>query len=565
MDIKEQNINFENFGLAEELLRSLDEQGLSVPTEIQSQVIPSAIKGGDVVAQAPTGTGKTLAFLLPILQRLDREDDCVQAVILCPTRELVIQICEVLQRLVKYYERVRIAGLYGGQNIQKQLFCLRKKPQIVVGTPGRMLDHLDRRTLRLSDVKVFVLDECDEMLDMGFRGDIEKINGKIGDCQRLCFSATIPKNIRDFIEHITSSPEYIKTTLGGEEIPKIRQFYSVVKDAQRVGAALKIIDSENYGVVMIFCNTKTRADKVCYALTSKGRSAAVIHSDLPQSARTQIIKRFKAKEISILVATDVAARGLDVDGVQAIINFDPPTDCDFYVHRIGRTARADKDGAAYTLIDSSQVGYVPSYQKVSDNALQYKDLGAVSDSFTLPKDASNKLRDFHDNQSRFFINAGKRDLLDKDSFIKLILSVTQLKIYEIADVKIRDTYSFVSVVKGGESKIFKLKGVKLGNRELNVQQAKEEEKTNSSDSRSAAAKKSFGPKNKSRIAKKSDDRAAKKKGAGSVRSDAPGRKRADGGKKQKPPQSRKGKLSALFEDELNYSYKQTAKRGGKKN
>ncbi len=460
-----------------EVLKGLEEQGVVEPTDIQREVIPIALGHGDIVAQAPTGTGKTLAFVLPMLAKIDRDSSKVQALVLCPTRELVIQICEVIQNACKYYERVRVAGLYGGQNIQRQLFCLRKKPQIVVGTPGRLLDHIDRRTLKLSDVNYFVLDECDEMLDMGFRGDIEKIDANISkSCQRLCFSATIPKAIKGLIEKLLKTPAYVKTSLDGEDTPKIKQYYSIIKDSQRVGALLKVIDENSYKFVIAFCNTKTRADKLFAALKAKGRRVAMLHGDLRQSERTQILKRFKARELDILVATDVASRGIDIDGVEAIFNFDPPTDEDFYVHRIGRTARASKDGTAYTFIDSNQVGYIPSYQRKVGNALEFIDLGVISDSFTLPKDGSNKLKDVHDNQSRFFLNVGKRDLLDKDSLVKLLIKFTPLKIYDIADVKIRDTYSFVSVIKGKEGGIFKLKGTVLGKREVTVQEAKEEEK-----------------------------------------------------------------------------------------
>ncbi|MDE5756723.1 MAG: DEAD/DEAH box helicase [Clostridia bacterium] len=542
---------FQSFGLTSEIIKSLDEQGIVSPTDIQREVIPFALKDGDIVAQAPTGTGKTLAFVLPMLAKIDRDASCVQALVLCPTRELVIQICEVIQNACKYYERVRVAGLYGGQNIQRQLFCLRKKPQIVVGTPGRLLDHIDRRTLKLSDVNYLVLDECDEMLDMGFRGDIEKIDGKVGEAQRLCFSATIPQSIKTLIEKLLHNPTFVKTLVDGEDTPKIEQYYCVVKDAQRLGAMLKIIDGHKYDFVIAFCNTKTRADKLFGALKSKGREVALLHGDLRQSERTQILKRFKAKELKILVATDVASRGLDIDGVQAIINFDPPTDEDFYVHRIGRTARASKEGVAYTLIDSSQVGYIPSYQRKVDNALKYMDIGVISDSFTMPKDGSNKLKDFHDNQSRFFLNVGKRDLLDKDSLTKLLLTYTPLKIYEIADLKIRDTYSFVSVIKGCEGKLFKLKGVVLGKREVAIQDARDEEKPQKQNA--PMQKKSESKSAKGKTGKNADgkkDKSSKSKNSTS---------------KNKPhTQSNKSRLTQLFEDELNYSAKYAHKKNGKK-
>ncbi len=539
--------------LPAEVLKGLEEQGVVEPTDIQREVIPIALGHGDIVAQAPTGTGKTLAFVLPMLAKIDRDSSKVQALILCPTRELVIQICEVIQNACKYYERVRVAGLYGGQNIQRQLFCLRKKPQIVVGTPGRLLDHIDRRTLKLSDVNYFVLDECDEMLDMGFRGDIEKIDANISkSSQRLCFSATIPKAIKGLIEKLLKTPAYVKTSLDGEDTPKIKQYYSIIKDSQRVGALLKVIDENSYKFVIAFCNTKTRADKLFAALKSKGGRVAMLHGDLRQSERTQILKRFKARELDILVATDVASRGIDIDGVEAIFNFDPPTDEDFYVHRIGRTARASKDGTAYTFIDSNQVGYIPSYQRKVGNALEFIDLGVISDSFTLPKDGSNKLKDVHDNQSRFFLNVGKRDLLDKDSLVKLLIKFTPLKIYDIADVKIRDTYSFVSVIKGKEGGIFKLKGTVLGKREVTVQEAKEEEKPACKD-KSAPS----GVKQKDRTFDKNGKKPRPADKNSKARSDKAGKAKNGGAKKDKKsqPKSRKSKLSAMFEDELNNSYK----------
>ncbi len=539
--------------LPAEVLKGLEEQGVVEPTDIQREVIPIALGYGDIVAQAPTGTGKTLAFVLPMLAKIDRDSSKVQALVLCPTRELVIQICEVIQNACKYYERVRVAGLYGGQNIQRQLFCLRKKPQIVVGTPGRLLDHIDRRTLKLSDVNYFVLDECDEMLDMGFRGDIEKIDANISkSSQRLCFSATIPKAIKGLIEKLLKTPAYVKTSLDGEDTPKIKQYYSIIKDSQRVGALLKVIDENSYKFVIAFCNTKTRADKLFAALKAKGRRVAMLHGDLRQSERTQILKRFKARELDILVATDVASRGIDIDGVEAIFNFDPPTDEDFYVHRIGRTARASKDGTAYTFIDSNQVGYIPSYQRKVGNALEFIDLGVISDSFTLPKDGSNKLKDVHDNQSRFFLNVGKRDLLDKDSLVKLLIKFTPLKIYDIADVKIRDTYSFVSVIKGKEGGIFKLKGTVLGKREVTVQEAKEEEKPACKD-KSAPS----GVKQKDRTFDKNGKKPRPADKNSKARSDKAGKAKNGGAKKDKKsqPKSRKSKLSAMFEDELNNSYK----------
>lgn len=556
---------FRRFDIPEDILKALYEEGIVTSTPVQSEVIPLVLEGKDVVAKAPTGTGKTLAFALPLLKAIDRDANGVQALIMCPTRELVIQICEVFQGLVKYYERVRIAGLYGGQNIQRQLFCLRKKPQIVVGTPGRLLDHLDRRTLKLADVEYFVLDEADEMLDMGFRGDIEKVAEKLGKCQKLCFSATLPQAIRQLTDNLLCDPAYVETKVDGNSVPDIKQYYTVLKDSQRVGAMLGIIDREKYDKVIVFCNTKIRADKLGDALVGKKIQATVIHGDLKQSERTQIIKRFKAGQLNILVATDVAARGLDIDDVQAVINFDPPTDKEFYVHRIGRTARNEKKGAAYTFVDSTQVGYVPSYQKASGDKLEYKELFNISDSYTLPKDSSNKMADFHDNESRYFLNVGKRDLLDKDSLTKLLLTSTPLKIYEIADIKIRDTYSFVSVIKGNEKKLFKLQGITLGNRKVNIQEAIEEEKPQK-QSDFKRKEKSEGKKSGASSAKGGKD--AREKSSANARSanrnsKVKGAKGKSGGKSKKSV-SNKMRFAQEYASELAYSAKKHGGGRGKK-
>lgn len=556
---------FRRFDIPEDILKALDEEGIVTPTPVQSEVIPLVLEGKDVVAKAPTGTGKTLAFALPLLKAIDRDANGVQALIMCPTRELVIQICEVFQGLVKYYERVRIAGLYGGQNIQRQLFCLRKKPQIVVGTPGRLLDHLDRRTLKLADVEYFVLDEADEMLDMGFRGDIEKVAEKLGKCQKLCFSATLPQAIRQLTDNLLCDPAYVETKVDGNSVPDIKQYYTVLKDSQRVGAMLGIIDREKYDKVIVFCNTKVRADKLGDALVGKKIQATVIHGDLKQSERTQIIKRFKAGQLNILVATDVAARGLDIDDVQAVINFDPPTDKEFYVHRVGRTARNEKKGAAYTFVDSTQVGYIPSYQKASGDKLEYKELFNISDSYTLPKDSSNKMADFHDNESRYFLNVGKRDLLDKDSLTKLLLTSTPLKIYEIADLKIRDTYSFVSVIKGNEKKLFKLQGITLGNRKVNIQEAIEEEKPQK-QSDFKRKEKSEGKKSGASSAKGGKD--AREKSSANARSEnrdskVKGTKGKSGGKSKKSV-SNKMRFVEEYASELAYSAKKHGGGRGKK-
>ncbi len=468
---------FEQYITDAAILRALQDKNIQSPTPIQAQAIPVAMQGRDIVAKAPTGTGKTLAFVLPMVCGIDREDKHVQAVILCPTRELVIQICEVIQQVCTYYEGVRAAGLYGGQNLQRQLLFLRKKPQILVATPGRMLDHLARRTVRMAHVRYFVLDECDVMLDMGFIKDVEQITSHMpAQMQRSVYSATIPREIESLCGRILQDPVQIVATRDGSDLPDIAQYFAIVKDNARVGVVTELIERNAYRRVMVFCNTKIRCERVGTAMQARGVSAQVLHGDLRQSVRTQIMHAFKQGDLRVLVATDVAARGIDVENVDAVFNFDPPTDSDFYLHRIGRTARAEKGGVAYTLIDAAQTGFLPSYQKVSHNALQPLELQFDADAYTLPRDASNRMRDGRADTKRFFINVGSRDGLDKDACIKLVGAKCDIRAWQIVDVKLRDTYGFIEVTTDAQTQIMRLAGVTIGTRKLRIQEANAQDK-----------------------------------------------------------------------------------------
>ena len=484
---------FSDFNINSLIIKALDEQNIVEPTEIQQKVIPLALEGKEVVAKAPTGTGKTLSYALPIIEKVDRESNKIQAIIICPTRELVIQICDVFKMAVKYYESFRVAGIYGGQNFQRQLMFLRKKPQVIIGTPGRILDHLDRHTLKLHETKMLVLDEGDEMFDMGFRADIEKIMSAVPQVttQKMLFSATIPNAIKQVIDEKFKSPEYVETTIQGESIPDIKQYYTMVKDSQRVAALLHIKETNKYRRCIVFCNTKQRADKLYQALKNAKQNVALIHSDIRQNDRTRIMKAFKEGQTEILVATDVAARGIDVDDIKVIFNFDPPSDSDFYIHRIGRTARANSTGAAYTIIDSSQVGFVQAYQTATKNALEYIEMPNLKQNFTLPHDSSNK---FHKVEKagatkRFFLNVGKKDMLDKDALAKLVCVKCGVELYEIVDIKISDTYSFIELGNEKAKSVMKLAGLVLGKRKIVIEEAKEEAPKPKKDSKDKFVKK----------------------------------------------------------------------------
>lgn len=355
----EQEKNEENgeIKLTPEIKKALGELGFSEMTEVQQKTIPAVRTGADVVVKAPTGTGKTFAFGIPIVEGIDRESDKVQAMILAPTRELATQINTELRKLTAFTEGVRTAVVYGGQPIEKQIAALKKKPQIVVGTPGRILDHFGRHTIKTDAVRCAVLDEADKMLDMGFFKDVTKILDKLPKEKQLClFSATITREVmdimwlyqRDAVE-ITVAP-----TEGNE--PKITQYSIFLQRQEKMGALFRILNAYKYDSVIVFCNTKRMTERACRELKQKGYDAEALSSDVNQGMRTKIMDSFKAHTLKILVATDVAARGIDVSNVDAVINYDMPDDNTYYLHRIGRTGRAGKEGVSYVFYDATEYG-----------------------------------------------------------------------------------------------------------------------------------------------------------------------------------------------------------------
>lgn len=494
--------DFKNFGLPQTVLRALDEAGVVSPTEIQQKVIPLATQGEDVIAKAPTGTGKTLSYVLPLLLAADTQSKAVGALVLCPTRELALQIGDVIKSATKYTEGIRSAVLYGGQDIQRQLFMLRKKPQIVVGTVGRVLDHIERRTLKLKELGTLVLDECDVMLDMGFLGDIRKIATQTNTGrQNLVFSATVPKEIEALCRELMNDPVSISAECDGKEVPQVEQYYVLLKDSQRVECLRTLVGKYGLARTIVFCNTKFRAEKLALAMRSKGIECCLLHGDLDQKERNAAMKAYREGKCGMLVTTDVSARGIDVEDVDAVINFDPPADEDYYVHRIGRTARAFRNGAAYTFVEAYQLSYVQAYiRRTGTEIVPLEFEYDCSASYTLPKDGSNKrdaearARD-RENSTRYFINIGKRDMLDKPTLVKLVCSRAGVNEYKILDVKIRDTYSFVQVTQDEAYKVTKLKGLTVGTRKINVELASEagEEKE---DKRLKTAKKERAEKGK---------------------------------------------------------------------
>jgi ATP-dependent RNA helicase DeaD len=342
---------FSDLGISVEILRAVEEMGYTTPSPIQLQAIPFVLEGRDLIGQAQTGTGKTAAFAIPIIDLVDSELNKPQAIILCPTRELAVQVEGEIQKLSKYHRGINSVAIYGGESIDRQIRVLRKGVQIVVGTPGRVQDHINRGTLKLDSIGIIVLDEADEMLDMGFRDDIEAILSEMpAERQTVFFSATMAKPILDLTRKYQTNPEIIKVAKNELTVSKIEQVYYEVKPSLKMELMTRLMNINNYALSVVFCNTKRMTDEVTESLGSRGILAEALHGDLSQAQRDKVMGKFRKGLCSVLVATDVAARGIDVDNVEAVFNYDLPLDEEYYVHRIGRTGRAGKSGTAITFI-----------------------------------------------------------------------------------------------------------------------------------------------------------------------------------------------------------------------
>ena len=346
-----QGVPFDSFGLSEATMRAVRYKGYTVSTPVQAGCIPPMMEGRDVIAKAPTGTGKTMAFGLPIIERINRESEAVQALILAPTRELAMQITEELREVAVCHEGLRVVCLYGGEPIGKQINALKRKPQIVVATPGRLSDHMKRRTVTVKEVQTVVLDEADRMLDMGFIHDVTRILDKIPKRKNLgMFSATISREVMDISWVYQRDPEEITVQATKENKPDILQYRLEVDQSEKVRTLAQIIRAEGLERVIVFCNTKGIVEMLTRLLQFEGLDADCIHGDIPQKKREAVMARFRRGELPVFIATDVAARGIDVDDVDAVFNYDVPQENEYYVHRIGRTGRAKRHGVAYTLV-----------------------------------------------------------------------------------------------------------------------------------------------------------------------------------------------------------------------
>ena len=344
-------VTFQDLGLSDAMLKALEKKGYGYPTTIQAEAIPHFMQWKDVIAKAPTGTGKTFAFGIPMIEHIDAQSEAVQGLILAPTRELAIQIGDELRGLLTYYQGIRVAVLYGGAGIVGQAKQLEKKPQIVVATPGRLMDHYNRKTIRLDKIQTVVLDEADRMLDMGFFKDVTKIIEKVRNRKNLgLFSATISQEVmtvswmyqRDEVE-ITVEPKQ-------EDRPDIDQYCMTVTPLEKAETTLRLVKTQGYERVMIFCNTKHMCQRLCDDFQRAGLDCECIHGDIKQSLREKTMQKYRDGKLAVMIATDVASRGIDVDDVDCVINFDVPEENEYYVHRIGRTGRAKRKGVAWSII-----------------------------------------------------------------------------------------------------------------------------------------------------------------------------------------------------------------------
>lgn len=358
-------MKFTELGLSDSLLKAVTRAGYEEATPIQAETIPMVLDGKDVIGQAQTGTGKTAAFALPILQRLDFDNPNIQALVISPTRELAIQTQEEIFRLGKD-ERAKVQVVYGGSDIRRQIRNLKQHPQVIVGTPGRLLDHIRRGTVKLDHVKMLVLDEADEMLDMGFLDDIESIIKQVpSERQTMLFSATMPPEIKRIGVQFMKEPHHVKIKAKELTADTVDQYYVKAKEFEKFDIMTRLFDVQAPELTIVFGRTKRRVDELSKGLEARGYNAAGIHGDLSQQRRTQIMRQFKAGKLDILVATDVAARGLDVSGVTHVYNYDIPQDPDSYVHRVGRTGRAGHKGVSLTFVTPNEMEYLRVIEKLT--------------------------------------------------------------------------------------------------------------------------------------------------------------------------------------------------------
>ena len=373
-----QKLKFQELNVSSEVLKAVADMGFEETTPIQSEAIPLILEGRDVIGQASTGTGKTAAFGIPAIEKIDPLLKKPQVLILCPTRELAIQVSVELNKLLKYKKNITELPIYGGQPIERQFLALRKGPQIIVGTPGRVMDHMRRGTLTLEAIKMIILDEADEMLTMGFRDDIETILEQTSsDRQTVMFSATMSADILRLTKKFQKNPQIIKIQHEKLETPAVEQIYFEIEGHMKLELLTRLVDIHNPKLSIVFANTKRKVDEIVSDLQARGYSAEGIHGDITQARRTNVMDRFRNSEFEILVATDVAARGIDVSNVEAVFNFEIPQDEESYVHRIGRTGRAGRTGKAFSFASRREIYSLRSIKRYTNSTMTQQELPSL--------------------------------------------------------------------------------------------------------------------------------------------------------------------------------------------
>ena len=375
-----ETVRFEEMGLSEEIQKAVRYMGFEEASPIQAKAIPAMISGIDLIGQAQTGTGKTAAFGIPLLEKVDPKLKKLQAIVLCPTRELAIQVADEIRNLSRYMHGIKVLPIYGGQDIVKQIRSLKSGTQIVIGTPGRVMDHMRRKTMKLDFVHTVVLDEADEMLNMGFREDIEFVlSGVPEERQTVLFSATMPKPIMEITKKFQNNAKVIKVTKKELTVPNIEQYYYDVKPKKKEEVLSRLLDIYSPRLSVVFCNTKKQVDLLVNALLGRGYFAAGLHGDMKQEQRDRVLQGFRTGKTEILVATDVAARGIDVDEVEAVFNYDLPQDDEYYVHRIGRTGRAGREGRAFSFVSGKEVYKLKEIQRYCKTKIYAQKVPSLND------------------------------------------------------------------------------------------------------------------------------------------------------------------------------------------
>ena len=375
-----ETVRFEEMGLSEEIQKAVRYMGFEEASPIQAKAIPAMISGIDLIGQAQTGTGKTAAFGIPLLEKVDPKLKKLQAIVLCPTRELAIQVADEIRNLSRYMHGIKVLPIYGGQDIVKQIRSLKSGTQIIIGTPGRVMDHMRRKTMKLDFVHTVVLDEADEMLNMGFREDIEFVlSGVPEKRQTVLFSATMPKPIMEITKKFQNNAKVIKVTKKELTVPNIEQYYYDVKPKKKEEVLSRLLDIYSPRLSVVFCNTKKQVDLLVNALLGRGYFAAGLHGDMKQEQRDRVMQGFRTGKTEILVATDVAARGIDVDEVEAVFNYDLPQDDEYYVHRIGRTGRAGREGRAFSFVSGKEVYKLKEIQRYCKTKIYAQKVPSLND------------------------------------------------------------------------------------------------------------------------------------------------------------------------------------------